>query len=160
MYDADAWAAAHRPWSFRFQGREYVSVPVGTDTVQACWAAAARATREITVIIPDGGSRWSRLRDRFRRRLGVYAQEEAILRLLRAAFPRPWWRRFLPWPQQSDPVEMVRRMPLGQRMELLADFFEAQVATLGGHRQTSGSGSNGATGSTATRTAETLAPEE
>lgn len=100
-FDADAWLAAHRPWSVTLGGREYVSRPVSILEVVAFQTDVQAASGQ------------------FRRQMGL------VRGFLRKAFPWRW--RYL-W--HGDPVARILALDDEARGAVLADFFESVLARL------------------------------
>lgn len=94
MFDADAWLAAHEPWTLKLAGRVHVARPVSILAIQRFQAG----------IVSAGDN--------------VDRQRKAIRTVLRVAYPfrvRYW--------VGGDPVKMVMGLDEAARQAVLADFF-------------------------------------
>lgn len=94
-FDADAWLAAHEPWSLRLGGRVYRSRPVSILAVIAYQAAVAEAQGD------------------------PLANIRALERILRLAFPWRW--TYL----RRDPVALILGLDDAARATVVRDFFDA-----------------------------------
>lgn len=95
-FDADAWVAAHAPWTVTLEGTTYTAEPVSYPVLLGFQEALHRAERQ-----RDGP--------------GSLA---ATRRLWRAAFP---WRPSMAW--RGDPVARLLRLPPKAHEAALIDFF-------------------------------------
>lgn len=92
-FDADAFAAALRPWTFTAHGRAHAARPVSAPAVLAFHAEFNAAADEA-------------------------ARARALRRVLRLAFP---WRLSYRW--RGDPVEHLLALPPAARNAALTSFF-------------------------------------
>ena len=100
-FNADAYRAAHPPWSITLDGRTYVAAWASVEDVKRFYADKQEAKTDAAVI-------------------------HALYRLLRVLFPA----RFV-YLVRGDPVRKILALPPPDMHAVVADFFAWWVRTVG-----------------------------